>query len=425
MHFRTPLRWSFPWASRWVALLAALCGATAHGQWQPQGAAPAASGGAVAASPPVAEWVTRTPDFYSTSNSLVSRGASPSVPMMPPPTIAPPSLSGGGIVLAQATAPPVITAPPIAQGFGTNAPPVVTTTPPPAYAPPPAASGLLQAPGWGAATIVPSQYLKFVQNLRLRDTWLAGDSDPNQFGSNDTELAVTFAFPNFLFSQQPLLISPGFILSLWDPPALPATAPAAYGELPSQVYSAYVDFYWTPQMSQRLSAELDFRIGVYSDFQSVGSDAIRPQVYGALIYRTLNPALAIKGGATYINRADIQVLPVFGVIWTPDQFTCFDITFPNPKLSHYAWRWGNTDVWWYIAGEYGGGSWEINDAGDALVDINDLRAIAGLEWTGGWVSAKTFIEVGYVFNREVFFSAPPGYVLKLDDTIMVRGGIAF
>jgi hypothetical protein len=211
---------------------------------------------------------------------------------------------------------------------------------------------------------------------------------------------------------------------MWDPPALPLPKPPGFGELPSQVYAAYLDFYWTPHITERFTAELGFRIGVYSDFESVGSEAIRPQAYAAGIWQ-ISPTFALKGGAAYINRVDIQLLPVLGVIWTPNQFTHFDITFPNPKLSHYGWTWGSTDIWWYIAGEYGGGTWEIDDAGDARMDMDDIRAIFGLEWTGGFWGAKGFVEVGYVFNRELVFDAAPDYTVDLDETIMLRGGLAF
>ena len=406
-------------------------------QWQPQGAAvvPAASNVAPAMLPPTVVPSGVAPAVgYNSSNVFGPQFAGAYIPQMPPPPSQPTtSLSYSRIQLAQATTvPPVVTGPPVAQGFGTSVAPAPVA---PAYVAPPPGAGLVQTPGWGVPTIVPSQYVKFVQSVRLRHTWLAGDKDPNEFGINDSELAATFAFPNFLLSQQPLLITPGFILHLWDPPAL-GGPPSPFagvldGELPPRIYSAYLDFYWTPQLTERLSTELDFRIGLYSDFESAGSNAIRPQGYGAFIWQ-VSPAWALKGGATYINRVDIKLLPVAGVIWTPNPYTVFDITFPNPKLSHFAWRWGTTDVWWYIAGEYGGGSWEIDNIsaagmmnGGQRVDVNDIRAIAGLEWTGGWIGAKGFLEVGYVFEREVIFQAAPGVVFKPKDTVMVRGGFAF
>lgn len=383
------------------------------GGWWPAPAAaqPGVSGAAVAPS---------GADFFSTRPSLAAMGSAdlygvPSgVPAMPPPPgIAPPSVTGGVLPAAATFQPPAVAPPPVAQNFGSTVAPALPAGPPAVAAP---------APGFAVADY--QQYLRFMQNIRIRHTWLLGDEEPDEFGVNESEGAVTFAFPNFFFSQQPLLVTPGFIFHVWDPPFIPALAAPGFGQLPSQVYSAYLDFYWTPVFGPRLRSELDARIGVYSDFESVGSEAIRPQGYGALIWQW-TPTLAIKGGATYINRVDIELLPVFGVIWTPDRCTYFDITFPNPKLSHYAWTWGNTDVWWYVAAEYGGGSWEIDNAGDDRVDLNDIRAIVGLEWTGGWWGTKGFFEAGYVFERELFFEAAPIQSFELKETIMLRGGLAF
>jgi hypothetical protein len=321
--------------------------------------------------------------------------------------------------------PPVAVPPPVAQGFAANIPPALppdayTTTP--GYLPPGPVVAAPMVPGAPVGIFDPNEYVKFMQSVRLRYTYLWGDSDPNEFGISDIEGAITFAYPDFLYSQQPLLITPGFILSLWDPPRIPIQ-PGIQGQLPSQVYAAYLDFYWAPRLSQQFSAELDFRIGIYSDFESVGSEALRPQGYGALIYQ-MSPVWALKGGVAYINRVDIELLPVFGVIYTPNQFMYWDLTFPNPKLSQYGWTWGNTDVWWYLAGEYGGGTWEIDNASDDRVDINDIRLIAGLEWTGGYFGLKGFLELGYVFDREVVFEST-NFKLKPDDTFMIRGGVAF
>ena len=421
----------------WLTLFAAGCWLlpnVAIAQWQTRGALPVASqpvNTVVAANPtinptiaaPLPTVVTQpvAPVYPPTTNVFGPQYAGAYIPNMPPPpgAVAPatwnsPATAYSPIQLAQATtSPPVVVGPPVAQGFGTSVAPAA-----PAPYLPPAPGAIVEPVPWGCPTIVPSQYVKFVQNIRLRYTWLDGDSAPNEMETNDIEGAVTFALPNFLNSQQPLLITPGFIMHLWEGPSM---FPA--GSLPSRVYSAYLDFYWVPRITDRLSAELDFRAGVYSDFRSASSEAFRAQSDGAFIFQT-SPTLALKGGVAYINRVDIDLLPIAGVIWTPNPYTVFDITFPNPKLSHFAWRWGNTDVWWYLAGEYGGGSWEIDTAiPGPRVDINDIRLIGGLEWTGGWVGAKGFLELGYVFDREIVIQG--GGRVGLDDTIMVRGGLSF
>lgn len=347
-------------------------------------------------------------DFYGTQPQAMDPYASRPSPAMPPPPNFGASLTD--ITPITAGTPPVI------------GPPVVGAPPPGGVAP----AGAFFAPPPPPATVVqPAGYAKFVQNVRFRYTWVSGDGEnnPSEFGMQDVEGAVSFALPNFLFTQTPILVTPGFIAHFWNAPDLPTPPYPASFELPSQVYSAYLDFFWAPQLSPRLAAELDFRLGVYSDFESVTTEAIRPQGYGAGIWQ-LSPALAVKAGAAYINRVDISLLPVAGVVWTPDPLTRYDITFPNPKLSKFLWTWGTADIWWYVAAEYGGGSWQVESLGDRRMDVNDIRAIAGLEWTGGMFGVKGFAEFGYVFDREVVIEGPTP-PLMLDDAFMVRAGLAF
>ena len=58
------------------------------------------------------------------------------------------------------------------------------------------------------------------------------------------------------------------------------------------------------------------------------------------------------------------------------------------------------------------------------VDFNDYRAGIGLEWTCQSGLTGLF-EVAYVFNREIVFESGGLGPHKLDDTIMLRGGITY
>ena len=101
--------------------------------------------------------------------------------------------------------------------------------------------------------------------------------------------------------------------------------------------------------------------------------------------------------------------PAGGILWRPNPQTYFDIYFPKPKLAQYLYTVGNTDVWWYLNGEIGGGSWTIERGqvvagqlsvpqpppnppvivpggptftpvvGDRRVDLNDYRIGGGFE----------------------------------------------
>ena len=285
-------------------------------------------------------------------------------------------------------------------------------------------------PGWPQAQ--PGPYMRFFQNLRLQYTWLAGKFRADQMDTHDVELATTVNFPNFLWSGQPLQVSPVFIFHSWSHPR---TNSALFPtELSSSVYSAYGTTHWQPMLTPSLGADVDVSVGVFSDFSSVDSrDSIR--VFGtAIAVLAVAPTITLKAGINYLDRLDLKLLPAFGVLWTPNPQTRFDIFFPRPKLAQYLTTIGNTDVWWYVNGEYGGGSWAVERSllvgnafvphtGDPRVDINDVRLGIGLEWTGQ-SGVRGFLETAYVFDRQIVFAAGSPDV-SLSDTVMLRGGLAY
>jgi hypothetical protein len=271
------------------------------------------------------------------------------------------------------------------------------------------------APGWDY-----TQATRLIQDLRLRHTWVEGADAPTDLDINDTDVAVTFTWPGFLWGTQPLFISPAFALHLWDgPQGIPA-------DLPSKAYSAYLDFQYATDPTLQIGAELGFRVGVYSDFNTLVTDSLRFQGLALGVAR-LTPTITLKGGVMYLDRVDVKLLPAGGILWTPTPQIRFDIFFPQPKLAAFLANVGQYEVWWYLAGEYGGGSWTIERAGTGItqqIDINDFRVSAGLEWNGprGFTG---FVEGGWVFNRVVLYRGSPLDNFTPEDTFMVRAGFSW
>jgi len=312
--------------------------------------------------------------------------------------------------------------------FGQPAAPLATPAPGagtfPTYGPPPAGPGTGAAPqylfpnGTGQQFDL-SQSIRFIQDVRLRETYVAGGDDPDDVGINDMEVAVTFTIPNFLTTGQPLFISPAFALHLWDGPSL-MTA-----DLPPQAYSAYLDLQWASDPNLQIGAEVGFRIGAYTDFHTLNENSLRIQGLGLGVFR-LTPTMTFKVGAMYLDRNKIKILPAGGLLWTPTPQVRFDFFFPQPKLSAYLTTVGKYELWWYLAGEYGGGAWTIEraDGTSDRVDINDIRTSAGLEWTGPR-GLTGFVEAGFVFKRQVIYVVTPSDSFDPGDTWMVRAGISF
>lgn len=312
--------------------------------------------------------------------------------------------------------------PQTAPGFGSQSPPVLYP------------NGLYgTAPA--AAPAAFGSPLKLFQNLQFRDTWVYGkDNDDLQI--HDLFLSTTMAFPNFFWSGQPWYVSPGFGLHLWSDPFDPVNPRAA---LPSKAYSAFLDLGWESDPNNAFGIELAARLGIFSDFETVESDSFRPMGVALLRYN-LTPTLALKGGIEYLNRSDIQLLPAGGLEWTPNPKTRWDIYFPQPKLSTYVTTLGTREMWWYVAAEYGGGVWTVTlddsdsfapgkQPGRTLMDINDYRVMLGVELNqpgGSGIGRRgVFVEVGYVFEREVLFEEFPLENYTVGETFMLRGGVSF
>ncbi|MGL4514869.1 MAG: DUF6268 family outer membrane beta-barrel protein [Lacipirellulaceae bacterium] len=391
----------------------------------------------------------------------------------PPSTFAPP---------APAWAPPTYSAPPFSAppptppGFGLGAPALDPYGGSAPFGPPPASlpysysgspAGALGAPtlggpaygapGWGAPSYSPNApipnggfasdgsplgwqpgsygfegtdgstvtFRQFLARLRGEHTLLLGDNSTNSFEVNRTEIAATFAFPIAGQIESPVLVTPGFAFNWFNgPDGDPAAVPRG-PDMPPVVFDAYVDFSWFPKFTERLGAEFGARTGVWTDFDEVNEDSIR--VLGrALGVVSVSPQFDVLFGVVYLDRLRVKTLPAGGVRWRPTPEWDLYLVFPNPKIRRALPSTGAADWWWYVAGEYGGGSWTVNRSGTPdRIDYNDVRLSLGIEWQTN-TQASGHAEVGYALDRELLFGDTDDPArAKLDDALMFRVGIGY
>jgi hypothetical protein len=272
--------------------------------------------------------------------------------------------------------------------------------------------------------------VRFVRGPRFRHSWIAGDNG-REMDINDSDISFVVTYPNFLFSGQPIYIAPSFSLHLWDNPSGPPDFPAL-ADLPSKAYSAFLDTKFETDPDRIFGVEVMGRIGIFSDFSTMTSDSLRVAGGGNLKLR-LTDTMLLKGGAFFTDRLKVKLIPAGGILWEPNDRTRFDIYFPKPKLASYLSTIGNNDVWWYIAGEYGGGSWTVKRGIAPILtdryDQNDIRLIVGLEWgPSEWFREGRrigFIETGWVTDREGIFYLRPQDDFSLRDSFMLRAGIGY
>ena len=402
-----------------------------------------------------------SPPFPTTTNAQFSGlppiqtpvvpGANPTVvspPLMqlPPINSVPGAIPGPGFDAYGGLGTPIPTAPWPQSPAGSGAmiyPPAnsypwvgpeagINASPPPTFAPVNGSPNIYGPPGngswpnnpqawpnqaWSRAT---DEWLpRLIEHPRMRYTYLYG-SNGNDLEINDAELATTLTFPGCCCQRQPLRVSPGFIFHFWNGPDTAVTGV----DLPAQAYSAFLSFDYLSAASRPVGAELNFTVGMYTDFAHVTTDSLRLTGVGVGWLR-LNGTTTFKLGVEYLDRLEVKLLPAFGLFMMPNPDLKLDLYFPRPKIARRVPNNNNREVWGYIGGEYGGGSWTIVRAsgmGDQ-VDINDIRVFIGREWLGPR-GLTGFLEVGYVFDRQLVYRSlvdPVG----IADTFMVRMGLAF
>ena len=274
-----------------------------------------------------------------------------------------------------------------------------------------------------------NQVVRLFQGPRIRHTWLPGTDGfkgkkDNAIETNDTDVSLVFAIPNFLNSTRPLYIIPSYSQHEWEGPSVVGS------DLPGSAFSAFLDTGWESNPVQTLGIELGARVGVFSAFDAVNSESIRIQ--GKALGRLrLTPTSTLRAGVFYIDRNKIKLIPAGGILWIPNQDTRFDLFFPEPKLAHYLSTVGNSDIWWYLTGYYGGGAWTIKqtDGTNDEIDINDIRLMMGLEFGKSDQIRQGFrlgfVEAGYAFNRELIYNVRSSSNLDLQNSFVLRAGFAY
>ncbi len=277
----------------------------------------------------------------------------------------------------------------------------------------------------GAPDVAYAQTTRFWQYTSFEYTFLAPTGGSKKLGLDRLETSATFAMP-LAYQWAPLLITPGFAVNYWNGPEGDATL--ATPDLPPRTYDAYLDFAWRPQVTELVSADLSVRPGVYSDFKYFNKQSFRVKGRALLLFG-YSSTTQVAAGIVYINRFKNKILPAGGVIWTPNPDTRFEFIFPQPKLAQRLTTVGNTDWWWYVGGEYGGGAWTIRRANGAKdgFDYNDIRAYLGFEWRpcSGLQGPIGYVELGFVFDRQVFYASRATAQFTPDPTFMLCAGFRY
>jgi hypothetical protein len=199
---------------------------------------------------------------------------------------------------------------------------------------------------------------------------------------------------------------------------------SGFADVPSEVYDASLEVSVGAPLGDRWTVQGAISPGVFSDFRGEGGDVFRIPARALLFYKW-SEELTLGAGYLYLDRKDINGLPLVGLSYIPSDHFRAELWFPRPKFS---WKYldrGDLERWFYVVGEFGGGSWAIqrDDGARDNFAYRDYRAMAGVEQKNpeglGW-----FVEGGLIFGRRYSLSNAD-VTVDLKSTMAVQAGLRF
>lgn len=249
-----------------------------------------------------------------------------------------------------------------------------------------------------------------LQQIAVTETWIPrGDTG---LGFNDLATQAVFGFP-FFTREAPLVLTPAYEIHYVDGPTVP--------DLPPRLHDASFQIRHMRKVSPLWGIDLAITPGWHGDFEADSGKTFRLPARVVTAY-DWSPTTQLILGIAYLDREDVDFLPVGGIILSPDDATRVEAIFPRPRIARRFGFDGSIEDWVYLAGEFGGGSYGIERAsgGPDVATLSDLRLITGIERKSPLLNAR--FEFGYVFAREIeYLSGTPTF--EPDDTVMVRGGL--
>jgi hypothetical protein len=184
-------------------------------------------------------------------------------------------------------------------------------------------------------------------------------------------------------------------------------------DMPPRVYDFSIGYQIRNQIGP-LKFDLASSVLAASDFVGDAHKGILFPSH-AVGFLTVRPDLDLVFGADYLDRGDVKLLPVGGLIWTPNPDMRFEFVFPRPRAVFQLTE--NQRL--YVAGELGGGTWAIDREfhRNDLATYHDLRICVGVEYLDK-DGERTAIELGYLFDRRLEYTSGIGD-MQLDDAVMI------
>ena len=185
-------------------------------------------------------------------------------------------------------------------------------------------------------------------------------------------------------------------------------------DMPPRLFDFSIGYQYRDRLGP-LGFDLSAAVEASSDFEGSARKGVRFPSH-AVGFLNVGPTIDAVFGVDYLDRGDIRLLPVAGLIWVPNPDMRFELVFPRPRAVFQL-----TDRHrLYLSGELGGGSWAIERVTllNDLATYRDLRVCIGVEYVEKG-SERSAFEIGYLFSRRLEYSSGLGD-MHLADAVVLR-----
>lgn len=186
-------------------------------------------------------------------------------------------------------------------------------------------------------------------------------------------------------------------------------------DMPPRLFDFQIGWQQRNWTSDTFGYDLSARVGAFSDFEGSARKGIRFPGHAVGYYRW-NATLDLVLGIEVLDRDDISLLPVVGVILKPRDDLLLELVFPRPRIEVLMTPTHSL----YLAGELGGGTWAIERTtqNNDVVTYRDLRLLLGIS-SRDEKGNQSGLEIGYVFGRDLSYRSGVGDY-QPGDTLLIR-----
>lgn len=186
-------------------------------------------------------------------------------------------------------------------------------------------------------------------------------------------------------------------------------------DMPARLYDLYFNVHWLQQLGDGFGVDANFDLGLFTDFEDSVREGWR-YPGRALAFWNLNgeeqeDVLTLLGGIEFFDTDRARVVPAGGLVLQPSDNFRLELYFPRPAVKWRVSHDESSDSWFYVRGDFQSSAWAIErSTGNAdVATLSEKRFAIGMETRSLKKKGETsFMEIGYVFDRELRYRSTVG-----------------